>query len=163
MFLLTKLFWILQVMKSYIVANSANRNTTVYPSTSQFRIDFLPRVRNVKQIKLISATFPNKNNVLNQPGLLLRVNFGPVGGELLKDADQTLDFCFLPLIKSTSAFVYVDQTALPYTKELNETHDIGYVSIQLCDIFGTTFSFANPGGVLDLAYQSHFVFELEHE
>lgn len=70
----------------YITINSADRNRAKWPSTSNFCIKLIDdepgqpngvlgkRYRNIQSVKLLSASIPNVNGVLDEPYLLLQIN-----------------------------------------------------------------------------------------
>lgn len=66
----------------YIVIDSRDRDRTAWPSTSKFQVKIQPEdtfrgatlsksYRNVKQLQVVSVSYPNKNNVLDEMYLFL--------------------------------------------------------------------------------------------
>lgn len=57
----------------YITLNSSDRNRKIWPTTSEFQLRTGQTYNNIQSIKLISCVVPNRNNVLDQPYLLVDI------------------------------------------------------------------------------------------
>jgi hypothetical protein len=57
----------------YITLDSATRNRTIWPTTSEFQIRTGTTYKNIQSIKLLSCIIPDTNNVLDEPYLLLQI------------------------------------------------------------------------------------------
>lgn len=69
---------ILRTKTQFLVVCSKDRNRTLYPNISDYRIGFFDLVgetyRNIQKISLFGGIIPDKNNVTQEPYLLLTID-----------------------------------------------------------------------------------------
>ena len=75
---------------NYVALESKSRDTTAYPQPNSYRIVFGDSYRNVKSIELIAATIPDKNSVLSEPYLVLKID----EFDNIESSDTNLDNAF---------------------------------------------------------------------
>ena len=58
----------------YIVVTSNERDISVYPNPSKYVINLPSEFRNISCIEIVNGVIPDKNNVKNEPYLLLHID-----------------------------------------------------------------------------------------
>jgi hypothetical protein len=58
----------------FLHVSSIDREVEFYPKTSNYRYQFEDTFKNVKSIKLIGATIPNQNNILDNSSIILQID-----------------------------------------------------------------------------------------
>lgn len=59
--------------QDFLAINSGSRDKTLYPSPNNYVIELPKEYKNIKCIELLDATIPDKNDVTQQPYLLLNI------------------------------------------------------------------------------------------
>lgn len=148
--------------ENYLVVSSADRDTTTYPSSSNFVIQLEKEYKNITSIELIQAIVPDQNAVTAEPYLLLKV----------KEFDDTMDSNNKP-ISDSFAILQVCQPTVPGSflqidKRIFENVTLNYrtpkanlskISVQITDASGNIFDFGGSGTTTK-AYQCLFIFKI---
>lgn len=146
----------------YLTVSSKNRNTTQYPSVSNYVVDFQHEFKNIHSIELIQAIVPDKNDVTTEPYLLLKIDELE---DVMISADRNVSdaFAILQLCPPTSAgsFIQIDkrihENVIKYFKTPKST--LSRMTIKITDCDGNLFSFGGDGSV-SKEYQNTFVFKI---
>jgi len=147
---------------SYLTICSKDRDITQYPKSSNFVIDLQKEYRNITAIELITAIIPDKNNVQNEPFLLLNIK----ELDVLNDSNnkQISDsFAMLQLTAPTipGTFIQIDKRTFENT--ILEFHTpkskLSRISINITDLDGSIFNFGGDG-ITDKNHQCFFVFKI---
>ena len=130
----------------YITVSSRDRDTTTYPSVSRYVVQFATEVKNITSIELIQAMIPDKNNVLEEPYLLLKI-------EELEDVMISNDrhvsdsFAILQLAAPTTpgGFIMIDKRIHEHTVKYYRTPkaSLNRMTITITDAYGTQFDFGS--------------------
>ena len=146
----------------YLSVSSSDRDTNIYPSSSQFVINLQKEYKNISSIELIQAIVPDKNDVTYEPYLLLKINeFENPMDSNNKPIDDS--FAILQICQPT-----VPNSFLQIDKRIFENVILNYrtpkatlskLSISITDSTGNVFDFGGSGSK-DKAYQSLFVFKI---
>lgn len=151
---------------NYLVVSSGSRDTSVYPSSSNFVLDLDNEYRNIVHIELIAALIPDKNDVKLEPFLLLNIK------ELntsMDSNDKYIDdsFAMLQIAPPVVAgsFIQVDKRTFENTALNYHTPKarLSRMTISITNTDGEIFEFSpTPGGdgSVNKAYQCHFVFKI---
>jgi hypothetical protein len=146
----------------YLVVSSKDRDIVKYPSSSQFSLRLPKEYKNIHSVELIQAIIPDKNNVMNEPYLVLTIE------ELVdtmesSDANISDSFAILMLNPpvSSGTFISIDNrihenTVLNYT---TPKASLSKMTIKLTDFDGSIFSFGGNGS-LTKDTQILFVFKI---
>lgn len=164
---------------SYLTINSADRDRSKWPSTSHFQIKFIDdapgqpngvtgkQYRNIQSVKLLSATIPQLNNVLDQPYLLLQVD----------EVQGMYDASTLPVSRAFSKLHFeptpgpapilrLDRgVGDPLTREFWPTPlaSLDRLTLSIRTYNGDVFSFGTDGGDdIDPTLQTSFTFEIRN-
>ena len=146
----------------YLSVSSGDRDTTTYPSSSQFVINLHKEYRNISRIELIQAIVPDQNNVTAEPYLLLKIQ------ELENPMDSNnkpIDdsFAILQICQPTVAgsFLQIDKRIFENVilNYITPKANLSKLSISITDLAGDIFEFGGSGTTTK-AYQSLFVFKI---
>ena len=149
----------------YLKVSSADRDSSVYPCSSNFMLELPKEYKNIYSIELIQAIIPDQNNVKSEPYLLLSID------ELDKKPVDAIDkstsdsFAILllnnpPLVPGT--FISIDNTIHQNTVLYYPTTPkakLSKMSIKITDVDGNIFDFGGDGTTTK-GYQSTFVFKI---
>jgi len=142
----------------YITISSKLRNTTYYPSVSSYTIPLNQTLKNIKSIELIKCILPDKNNVQQEPFLVLSI-------DEIKDVTVSNDRLFndalhiISLNQPTASgyFININVIDNKITKIFpTPLSSLNKISIKLLKHDNTIFDF---GGTTD-AYQNLFLFKI---
>lgn len=147
---------------NYLIVNSKDRDTVTYPSSSQFVITLDKEYRNISSVELIQAIVPDKNNITQEPYLLLNV----------KELENTMDsnnkqiyesFAILQTCQPTisGSFLQIDKRIFENVimKYKTPKANLSKMSISITDTDGVLFNFGGSGSS-SKEYQSLFVFKI---
>lgn len=148
--------------ENYLVISSADRDTTTYPSSSNFVIQLQKEYKNIISVELIQAIVPDKNNVTAEPYLLLNVN----------EFENTMDSNNKQIYNSFAVLQVCPPTVngsfLQIDKRIFENVTLNYITpkahlskltIKVTDADGNIFDFGGSGTTTK-AYQCLFVFKI---
>lgn len=157
-----------------VLIDSTQRDRNLHPSSSDFivKIDpndeytgaILPRkYKNVKSIELVSAIYPNKNNVLSQPYLILSID-ELTNGRKLDSTNGLNGFMITPrIVTTTYLYSYVDEEPSKIFFDF-QGKTIEQFTIKLLKSDGSVFSFGtdnNPPSDVDSGLQTVFKFKIK--
>jgi hypothetical protein len=147
---------------NYLIVSSTDRDTSVYPSSSNFVIQLEKEYKNITSVELIQAIVPDKNSVTSEPYLLLRV----------REFENTMDsnnkhifnsFAILQVCSPTVAdsFLQIDKRIFENITLNYRTPraNLSKITIQITDANGNIFDFGGSGST-DKATQCLFVFKI---
>lgn len=151
-----------ETRENYLVVSSADRDTSVYPSSSNFVIQLEKEYKNITSVELIQAIVPDKNSVTDEPYLLLKV----------REFENTMDsnnkqvynsFAILQVCPPTVAnsFLQIDKRIFENVTLHYRTPraNLSKITIQITDAEGNIFDFGGSGTTTK-AYQCLFVFKI---
>jgi hypothetical protein len=147
---------------NYLIVSSADRDTTTYPSSSNFVIQLHQEYRNITSVELIQAIVPDKNDVTAEPYLLLKVN--EFENTMESNNKQIYNsFAILQVCKPT-----IPDSFLQIDKRIFENVTLNYrtpraslskITVQITDSEGDIFDFGGSG-TTGKANQCLFVFKI---
>jgi hypothetical protein len=147
---------------NFLTICSKDRDLTSYPKSSNFVIDLQKEYRNITSIELITAIIPDKNNVQNEPFLLLNIK----ELDVLNDSNnkQISDsFAMLQLTPPTvsGTFIQIDKRTFENTTLNFHTpkSKLSRMSITVTNLDGSIFNFGGDN-TTDKSYQCFFVFKI---
>ncbi len=164
-----------KLYSQYLSVSSSNRDSTNYPLHYDYRINFDQPFKNVKEIELISAIFPNQpaassgGDILNESHFILDIdglNYiefpNNTGSQALKG------FSILPLktaTKSSGGFINPELGCIYHKSKVFKTPlaSLNHVTIKIRDNTGTLYDFGYPNGTTLKTHQNHFVFKITIE
>jgi hypothetical protein len=146
----------------YICINSIERDTSVYPNSNNFSINLNETFKNIYSIELIDATLPDKNNIQQEPYILLQIN---EISDTINSTNAALSnsFAILKLAPPISSgfFISMDKSSWEKTpkiyKEPKASLNKMTISIKKSD--GTLFNFIQDTPINPL-YQCLFTFKI---
>ncbi len=153
-----------QCYEKYIQICSNDRDISVYPSTSEFKINF-EKIKNVTEVELVSVILPNQNNVLDEPYLLLEITELPSNIEFSANNIQNA-FAILPLKKpnkDTASFI-IPELGQNYRTPLKLKTPLASIqsfTISLKDMSGAVFQFGTDSDPPIKNLQTTFVFKIK--
>ena len=146
----------------YLIVSSADRDTSTYPSSSNFVINLDKEYKNIHSVELIQAIVPDQNSVTEEPYLLLKV----------KEFDNTMDsnnkqvyesFAILQVCSPTvpGSFLQIDKRIFENVTLNYRTPkaNLSKLTISITDANGNIFDFGGSGTTTK-DYQSLFVFKI---
>jgi len=150
-----------------LVVNSKDRNIVTFPNPSNYIIDIMGtsgrNYKNIKSVRLVSASIPDKNNIGQQPYLVLQVdefntsmdgtNSILSNGSVLIQLDKALVPSYFYNIKTDLSKVIIHEFTPPISK-LSQLH------IKIKDTDGNLISFGTDSGTPDKLLQHTLVFEI---
>lgn len=146
----------------YLTVSSKNRDSTQYPSVSDYVVNFQHDFKNIHSIELIQAIIPDKNDVIDEPYLLLKI-------EELEDVMVSLDrhisdaFAILQVCPPTSSggFIQIDKRIHENVVKCFKTpkSTLSRMTIKISDCDGNIFDFGGSGSI-SKEFQNTFVFKI---
>jgi len=146
----------------YIAISSRDRNTMDFPNVNSYSIVLPSELKNVTQIQLVQAILPDKNNIRNEPYMLLKID---EIDDVMISNDRYISDSFAIIQLSTPAidggFINMDCTIHDTTIKSYVTPkaSLSKLSIRVTDCHGSLFNFGNNPG-LQKEYQNIFVFKV---
>lgn len=146
----------------YLTISSKDRNTTNYPDVSKYSITLQNELRNIVEMELIQAIIPSKNNVADEPYLLLKID--EIENTMISNDRNIIDsFAILQMSPPTvNKFIHVDKRIFENTTKFFKTPkaSLSKFTISLLDASGNLFDFNNSPGSTDKDYQNIFIFKI---
>lgn len=147
----------------YVTVSSRDRDMSVYPNTSQYVINFPQEFKNISNIQLIQAIFPDTNNVRHEPYLLLKI---AELEDVMVSSDRNISDAFAMILLSVppqnNTFITMDtkvhENTIKYFRIPKATLSKMTISITDCD--GNLFDFGADGPSIVKGVQTTFVFKL---
>jgi hypothetical protein len=153
-----------ETITHYLVVSSRDRDTTAYPSPSQYTIHLQNDFKNITSMELIQATIPDKNSVTAEPYLLLKIDELE---EVMHSNDRNMSDAFAILQMAppvtTGGFIHIDKRIHENVVAYFGTpkSSLSKLSINITDLAGTSFNFGNDSPAPLKALQNTFVFKIE--
>jgi hypothetical protein len=151
----------------YLTVSSKERNVSLYPNVNNYVVHFQKEFKNISSVELIQAIIPDRNDVINEPYLLLKI-------EELEDVMVSNDkhisdaFAILQLAAPSSSghFIQLDKRIHENTVKYFRIPkaSLSKMTIKITDYDGVLFDFLD--GSTDnvnnpvKAYQNTFVFKI---
>lgn len=164
-----------KLFSHYLSISSSNRDSTNYPLHYDYRINFDQPFKNIKEIELISAIFPNQpaassgGDILNESHFVLDIdelNYiefpNNVGSQALKG------FSILPLkppTKNSGGFIIPELGCIYHKSKVFKTPlaSLDHLTIKIRDNNGNLYDFGQTAGSTAKTHQNHFVFNITVE
>ena len=148
----------------YITISSKDRDVDIYPSVSRYSVAFNTELKNIISIELVQAMIPDKNDVLEEPYLLLKI-------EELEDVmisnDRNISdsFAILQLAPptTTGGFIMIDKRIHENTVKYFRIPkaSLNKMTVTISDAYGTPFDFGSDSPSPPIkALQNTFVFRV---
>lgn len=149
----------------YLKISSADRDPSIYASSSNFIVELPKEYKNVYSIELIQAIIPDQNNVTSEPYLLLTID--ELDKHPMDAIDKSTSDAFAILMLSNpplvpGSFIAIDNTihqnAVLYYPNTPKAK-LSRMTIKITDVDGNLFDFGGDGTTTK-GYQSTFVFKV---
>lgn len=128
----------------YLTISSKDRDVTIYPNVSRYSINLNTELKNIVSIELIQAMIPDKNSVLEEPYLLLKID---ELDEVMISNDRNISdsFAMLQLAAptTTGGFIMIDKRIHEHTVKYFRTPkaSLNKLTVTITDAYGTPFNF----------------------
>lgn len=146
----------------YVTVSSRDRDISQYSSESSYVVNFQEEFKNIHSIELIQAIVPDKNDVTNEPYLLLRIdeldNFMVSVDRNVSDAFAILQLC---PPTATGTFIQIDKRIHENVVKVFKTpkSTLSRMTIKVTDCEGNLFDFGGTSS-LNKSFQNTFVFRI---
>jgi hypothetical protein len=148
----------------YQQISSNDRDTAIYQEVNHYRINFQSKLKNIVEIELITAIFPNTTNILLEPYLVLEIDELSSNIEFSSN-DINKAFAILPLKKpndTTGSFIVPElgqnrQTVMYFRTPLAS---LDRMTISIKDMNGNLFNFGSDTLTPTKALQNTFLFKI---
>lgn len=148
----------------YLVVSSNDRNVTDYPNVNNYVINLKDEIKNITSIQLIQAIIPDKNDVTQEPFLLLKIE--EMEDVMISNNRHISDaFAILQLANPVTSgyFIEIDtkihENCVKYYKTPKSL--LSRLSISITDMAGNLFDFgADTPNPPKKELQNLFVFKL---
>lgn len=148
----------------YIVITSKDRDLQNYPTPSKYVINLPREFKNITTIEIVAGIIPDKNNVLQEPYLLLKID---ELDEIITSNDTVMcnSFAILHLAKPVypGAFIQVDKKTFEHVVLRYHTPkaSLSKLTISVTDLYGTPFNFGTDSTTTPLKeLQNMFVLRI---
>lgn len=158
-----------ELITEVLTIDSGDRDASLYPSPNSYVIDLLKKAgktyKNVKQIRLLTGTLPDKNNILQEPYLILSVdefNANMTGtntyiqsGSCILQLDRAITSTYFLNLKTDLCKCIIHTFQSP--------KEISRLSIRIYDKSGNLFNFGSDSNppVKSLQHMLSFEFTME--
>jgi hypothetical protein len=147
---------------NYLVISSKDRDITNYPKSNHYVVNLENEYKNISSVTLVQAIIPDKNNVTNEPYLLLKIN---ELDNVMDSNDRNISdaFAIIQLTPPTvsGTFIQNDSRIHESTVLHYKTHkaSLSKITISITDAEGLPFDFGGDSSTAK-AYQNTFVFKI---
>jgi hypothetical protein len=148
----------------YFTISSKDRDVSIYPNVSRYSVNLETEIKNIISIELIQAMIPDKNDVLEEPYLLLKID---ELDEVMMSNDRHISdaFAILQLASPTTpgGFIMIDKRIHEQTIKFFRTPkaSLNKLTVTITDAYGTPFDFgADTPSPPVKALQNTFVFRV---
>lgn len=149
----------------YLVVSSNDRNVVDYPNVNNYVINLQDEIKNITSIQLIQAIIPDKNDVTQEPFLLLKIQ--EMEDVMISNNRNISDaFAILQMASPVSSghFIEIDtkihENCVKYYKTPKSS--LSRLSISITDSSGNLFDFgADSPSPPNKSVQNLFVFKLK--
>lgn len=148
----------------YLAISSKNRNFNQYPNVNRYTINLRTEYKNISKIELIQSILPAKNNVDQEPYLLLSIDELE---EVVHSNDIHIanSFAILQLSKpiTTDGFIVMDKKIHENTVKYFKTPkaNLSKMTITISDSDGVPFNFGTDSNPPEKQYQNTFIFRIQ--
>lgn len=146
----------------YLTVSSKERDTTNYPSCSNYTTNLAKEFKNIYSIELIQCIIPDKNNVLHEPYLLLRIQ-ELEDVMISNDINMSNAFAVLQLTSAVSSGYFINTAHHVHENTIKyfntPKHSLNKMSISIIDTDGNIFDFGGSGST-SKEYQNTFIFRI---
>lgn len=146
--------------EEYIIISSADRDITKHPNPNHYTINLPYELKNLSSIEIINGVIPDKNNVLQEPYLLLKIdeldNIMISNNKAVSNSFAILHLC--NAIKP-GYFVNVDKKTFEHVvlNFITPKASLSKLTITITDYNGRPFDFGNDSGGPNKELQNMFV------
>jgi hypothetical protein len=146
----------------FLSISSRDRDTSGYPNVNRYIVKF-PEFKNVKSIELIQAIIPDKNDVSQEPYLLLKIDELE---DVMVSNDRHISDAFAILQMAppitTGGFIQIDKRIHENTVKnfKNPIASLSKMTVSITDADGTLFDFGNDSPAFQKSLQNTFVFKI---
>lgn len=148
----------------YLTVSSKDRDTSAYPNVNRYTIKFPTELRNIYSIELIQGIVPDKNDVMAEPYLLLKIDEVE---DIMISVDKHMSdaFAILQLAppQTSGTFIHIDKRIHENTVKYFRTPkaSLSKMTITITDCNGVPFDFGSDSPDPPLkALQNTFVFKV---
>jgi hypothetical protein len=147
---------------NYLVISSKDRDIINYPKSNHYVVNLENEYKNISSVTLVQAIIPDKNNVTNEPYLLLKIN---ELDNVMDSNDRNISdaFAIIQLTPPTvsGTFIQNDSRIHESTVLHYKTHkaSLSKITISITDTEGVPFDFGGDSSTAK-AYQNTFVFKI---
>jgi hypothetical protein len=147
----------------YLAVSSKNRNVNFNSLVNNYTVYFPCEFKNIYSIELIQAIIPDKNNVINEPYLLLDIEEIQ---DVMVSSDSNISKSFAILLLDTpnipGGFIQIDNrihenTVLNFT---TPKASLSKMSISIKNSDGNLFDFGLNSDTLNKNMQNTFIFKI---
>jgi len=149
---------------NYLVISSKDRDTNIYPSVSRYSVNLDTTLKNITKAELIQSIIPDKNDVTDEPYLLLQID-ELEDVMISNDRNVSDSFAILQLCRPVTAggFIMMDKKIHENTIKYFTTPkaSLSKITVTITDAYGTPFDFGNDSPDPPIkALQNTFVFKI---
>lgn len=147
----------------YLHVSSVDRDTVAYPSVNEYRFVFEDTFKNVKAIRMIGATIPNQNSILDNPEVIIEIEeFNHI---TFSSKNINKGFAVLPLkspSQSVNGFINPEMACNLNSELVFRTPlaKLNSMTITIKDIYGEKIDFDEPTGSIEKQFQNTFLFKI---
>jgi len=148
----------------YIVVTSNERDISVYPNPSKYVINLPCEFRNISCIEIVNGVIPDKNNVKNEPYLLLHIDeLQDVMVSTNKPIADAFAILHMAPPISPGYFINVDKKTFEHAVLNFKTPkaSLSKLTISITDYDGNLFNFGDDSGGPHKEFQNMFVIKVE--
>lgn len=142
----------------YLVVTSLNRNTTTHPNQNHYQIILDKEYKNLYQIELIQSILPDRNNITEEPYVLLKVD---EISETMDSVDTAISnsFAILCLPSPTGNYLVIDKRIHENVVKtfIQPKAKLDKLTMSICNHLGQPFNFGTGN---EKQLQNTFVFKL---
>jgi hypothetical protein len=150
----------------YLSVSSKERDVSLYPNVNSYVVHFQKEFKNIYSVELIQAIIPDRNDVVNEPYLLLKID--ELEDVMVSNDKHVSDaFAILQLAPPTTSgyFIQLDKRIHENTVKYFRIPkaSLSKMTVKITDYNGTPFDFldgATDSASPNKAYQNTFVFKI---
>jgi len=147
----------------YIVIHSVDRNITYYPQPNHYVVNLPYEFRNVSTIEVVNGVIPDKNNVIQEPYLLLKID--ELDGVMASNNKAIANsFAMLNMAAPihSGSFINVDKKTFEHAILYFKTPkaSLSKLTVSITDWEGNLFDFGDDSGGPNKALQNMFVLKI---
>lgn len=147
----------------YLAVTSNNRDISTHPNPNHYVVNLDKEYKNIHSIELVQAIVPDKNNVTDEPYLLLKIDEVE---NVMDSVDRPLSesFAVLELAPPTSpgTFIQMDKRIYEHTIKIYKTPkaSLSKMTISINNYQGLPFNFGNDTSpTFQKELQNTFIFK----